>query len=487
LPSSTTSAAPGTCSLSLNDFLHSTSFRLTTTIAALFCVATFALFGLIYYQTAGFEARRVAALVTEDVQTAVDAQDPDSSQLISTRVSDDFHHMVLIGVFEDNGRRISGDLSKLPAGVPVDGKAHVAEVTSLDHSLRLTETARVVEQDLPDGRILAVVRYSGEVERLRREVSNALELGLIPTFMLSLLIGILVTWRIQLRVIEVNRVTSRFMQGELTARLPIRGSNDDLDRLSMSVNRMLGEIEHLVDELKVTGDEIAHDLRTPLTRVKARLENVMQKGTAVAHFRDAIEKSIIGLDQTFSIVSALLRIREIEAGRRRSEFREIRLDEILQALDELYQPLAEQRNVVLTLRPLLPTFVVGDRELLTEAIGNLLDNALKFTPEHGTVDVSLTQQGGRTLIRISDSGPGIAPAEREAVFNRFYRSSATKHVPGVGLGLSLVGAIARLHGIRISLHDDAPGFSVKLAFGGRLDGELSPGSSYHKLGSASPV
>ena len=463
--------------MSLNDFLHSTSFRLTTAIAALFCVATFALFGLIYYQTAGFEARRVEALVMEDVQTAVDSPDRNSSQFVSTRVSDDFHHMLLIGVFGDNGKRISGDLSKLPSGVPVDGKAHVAEVTSLDHALRLTETARVVERNLPDGDILAVVRYSGEVERLRREVSNALELGLIPTFMLSLLIGILVTWRVQLRVIEVNRVTSRFMQGELTARLPIRGSNDDLDRLSTSVNRMLGEIEHLVDELKVTGDEIAHDLRTPLTRVKARLENVMQKGTAVAHFKDAIEKSIIGLDQTFSVISALLRIRELEAGRRRSEFRAIPLDEILQALDELYQPLAEERRVVLTLGPLQPTVVVGDRELVTEAIGNLLDNALKFAPEGGIVDVRLIQQGACTLIRISDSGPGIALAEQEAVFNRFYRSSATKHVPGVGLGLSLVGAIARLHGIRISLHDDAPGFSVQLAFCRHFDGERSPRSS----------
>jgi len=179
-----------------------------------------------------------------------------------------------------------------------------------------------------------------------------------------------------------------------------------------------------------------------------------------------IDKSIHGLDQALSIITALLRIREIEAGRRRAGFRAVKLAEIVEAADDLYQPIAEDRTIALRLDVTAQPVVFGDRDLLIEAVGNLVDNALKFTPEGGAVSISLTQRHGRPLLVIADTGPGIPEAERDSVFLRFHRSAKAQHVPGIGLGLSLVAAIAKLHDIRITLAEGAPGCRVELDFHG---------------------
>jgi signal transduction histidine kinase len=238
---------------------------------------------------------------------------------------------------------------------------------------------------------------------------------------------------------------------------------------------MLDEIARLLDEIKATGDEIAHDLRTPLTRVRARLENAKRKQAVPGELAQIIDKSIHGLDQALAIITALLRIREIEAGRRRAGFRAVKLSEIVHAVDELYQPIAEDRTIALTLDIAAQPVMFGDRDLLIEAVGNLVDNALKFTPEGGSVGIVLGQRQGRPLLVIADSGPGIAEEEREAVFLRFHRSARAQHVPGVGLGLSLVAAIAKLHDIRITLGEGAPGCRVELDFHG-----LSVPSTEHR-------
>jgi signal transduction histidine kinase len=276
------------------------------------------------------------------------------------------------------------------------------------------------------------------------------------------------SWRAQTRVKEVNIAAVRIMRGHLRERLPVRGSSDDFDRLAISVNRMLDEIERLLDEVKATGDEIAHDLRTPLTRVRARLENARRKGASAEEYESVIEKSMQGLDQALAIITALLRIREIEAGRRRAGFRQVELAEIVTAVDDLYQPIAEDKNIRVSLDIAETPRLFGDRDLLIEAVGNLVDNAIKFTPEGRTVNVALTVRRGWPLIQVADTGPGIAEDERETVFLRFHRSASAQQVPGVGLGLSLVAAIAKLHDIRITLRDDVPGCMVELAFAGAV-------------------
>jgi len=254
------------------------------------------------------------------------------------------------------------------------------------------------------------------------------------------------------------------MLGQLRERLPTHGGRDDFDRLALSVNRMLDEIERLLNEIRATGDEIAHDLRTPLTRVRARLERALDPARSHDELKDAINKAIIGLDQALTVITALLRIREIEAGQRRSGFSEVDLQAIVLSIAELYQPIAEEKGVHFEivshdLRP-----VRGDRDLLMEAVGNLVDNAIKFTPRSGSVQLSLLERGTDQVIRIADTGPGVAPQEREMIFARFYRSERTRQVAGTGLGLSLVAAIAKLHNISISIQDNNPGCIVDLVF-----------------------
>jgi len=452
--------------VSPTEIFRSTSFRFACALAGFFGGTTLLLFAFIYWQTAGFETQRIEALITEDARIEAGRPNDAIERFVTTRVTNDFHHLSFAGLFDAQGRRVAGNLAALPAGVPADGAAHVARIMPADQDAVTAETVRVVERRLADGSTLVVARYSEEVERLSQEVLRALELGLVPAVLLSIAAGIFMSWRAQLRVKEVNLAAARIMRGHLRERLPVRGSSDDFDRLAVSVNRMLDEIGRLLDEIKGTGDEIAHDLRTPLTRVRARLENARRTQTSVVELEATIDKSMVGLDQALAIITALLRIREIEAGRRRAGFAEVDLAEVVAVIDELYQPIAEEANIQLVLDIALDLRLHGDRDLLIEAVGNLVDNAIKFTPAGGTVRLALGECQGGPLIQVADTGPGIAQEDRQMVFARFHRSLRDQHVAGIGLGLSLVAAIAKLHDIRIELRDNGPGCVVDLVFEG---------------------
>jgi len=452
--------------VSPSELLRATTFRLATALALLFGASTLLIFAFIYWQTAGSETRRIEALIAYDAR--VEAGEPRDviERFVTTRVTQDFHHLTYAALFDAKGQRIAGDLDSMPPDLPPDGLVHVTRVVPAGQAGPGIETVRAVERRLPDGSFLVIGRNSEELERLRDEVARALELGLLPAVLLSLATGIVLSWRANTRVKEVNNAAERIMLGHLRERLPVRGTTDDFDRLAGSVNRMLDEIERLLDELKATGDEIAHDLRTPLTRVRARLENARRKRSSIEELEATIDKSMVGLDQALAIITALLRIREIEAGRRRAGFGEVDLAEIVAATDELYQPVAEDKDIRLELLvEAVPRFQ-GDRDLLIELVGNLIDNALKFTPAGGAVTVTLAEIQGCPVVRVADTGPGIAAEERERVLVRFYRSARDQQIAGVGLGLSLVAAIAKLHDVRIAFSDGAPGCIVDLVFEG---------------------
>jgi len=454
--------------VSPTELLRSTTFRLATALAGLFGASTLLIFAFIYWQTAGSETRRIETLIADDAR--IEAGEPRDiiERFVTTRVTNDFHHLTYAALFDAEGKRIAGDLDAMPAGLPPDGLVHVTRVAPQPHGGPQAETVRAVERRLPDGSFLVIGRNSEELERLREEVARALALGLLPAVMLSLATGIFLSWRANQRVKEVNDAAERIMHGQLRDRLPVHGTADDFDRLSGSVNRMLDEIERLLDEIKGTGDEIAHDLRTPLTRVRARLENARRKRASVEELEATIDKAMIGLDQALAIITALLRIREIEAGRRRSGFGEVDLAEIITAADDLYQPVAEDREIRLVLQLDVVASRQGDRDLLLEMVGNLIDNALKFTPRGGVVTITLNDTRQGPLLRVADTGPGIAAEERDMVLVRFYRSVRDQQIAGVGLGLSLVAAIAKLHDIRLAFGDGAPGCVVELHFDGKV-------------------
>jgi signal transduction histidine kinase len=248
----------------------------------------------------------------------------------------------------------------------------------------------------------------------------------------------------------------------LRERLPTRGGDDPFDQLAVSVNQMLSEIETLIQEIAGIGDNIAHDLRTPLTRVRVRLERGRERAATVEELRAVADQAIAGLDQSLTIITALLRISEIEHSGRLAGFSDVLLAPLVREVGELYDPIAEDKGVSLRVEAADEMTVHGDRDLLFEAVANLVDNAVKFTPDGGRVELGLLRHGGENVIRVSDTGPGISENEREAVAKRFYRSDKSRGTAGLGLGLSLVAAIVKLHGFRFAI-TAGPGCTVEIA------------------------
>ena len=281
-------------------------------------------------------------------------------------------------------------------------------------------------------------------------------IGIVPAVLLAVATGTIFSLRGTRRLKTINETIIRIMQGDLQERLPTHGRMDDLNYVASAVNLMLDEIVRLLDQLKSVGDNIAHDLRAPLAVMHAKLERGLA-GQSDQDLRIEAKRALADLDHALATVSALLRISEIEYGRRRSAFSRVDLREVCRNVFELYEPLAEAKEIAFTLKAPEPVLVLGDFDLLVEAIANLVDNAIKFTPRGGRVGITADASLGGFLVRVSDNGQGIPPYEREQIFKRFYRSQKCHHIPGTGLGLSMAATIANVHGFELRVEDNQPG------------------------------
>jgi signal transduction histidine kinase len=245
------------------------------------------------------------------------------------------------------------------------------------------------------------------------------------------------------------------MEGDFASRLPVSRERDEIDRIAIAVNLMLDEIARLLDQLKYAGDNIAHELRTPLAVARAKLERALEGdcGEAGPRLKSAIDQ----LDRAAQTVAALLRISEMENGLREKRFFEIDLTAICVQTFEFYEPLAEAKSIRMTVALTETVWIRGDADLLREAVSNLVDNAVKFTPPGGAVQLAVRIERDRPRLEVSDSGPGVAPADRDRIFHRFYRAPVADGTVGQGLGLSLARTIAVLHGLDLRVEDNAPG------------------------------
>jgi signal transduction histidine kinase len=265
------------------------------------------------------------------------------------------------------------------------------------------------------------------------------------------------------RIDAVTHATQRIVAGDLSQRLPVHGRTGDLDRLAHVINGMLDEIEGLIHEVKGVCDNIAHDLRTPLTRLLAGLERAHRRARTRADFTTAIEDAIIETRAVLRTFSAMLRISEVESGARRIGFTSVDLAQVVADVAEFYEPVADEKGVSLDLRADgVAAMLPGDPSLLFEAVGNLVDNAIKFTPAGGHITLRTFSDPDRLGVAVSDTGPGIPCEERDAVSRRFYRLEQSRSAPGSGLGLALVAAIARLHDMQLLIGDATPGCRIAL-------------------------
>jgi signal transduction histidine kinase len=455
------SAASGSSSVRLPDFARTTAFRSTLAIAGAFVLCTVVLFGFVYWQSAAYLTSSFDDLIIGELHIFA-AEPPERWQPhIKERLDNDPRRVRIAGLFGADGHRIAGNLESLPGGL-TPGVAVGAVVVRVDDRGREVEKVRLATERLPDGEVLAIGRNIEEVAGIAKIVRRALTLALLPAFGLAVVIGLVLSLRARRRVTEVNRRIQRIVTGDLRERLPIRNSNDPFDQLAVSVNRMLGEIEALIHQIAGIGNDIAHDLRTPLTRVRVRLERGRARAETLDELRAVVDHSLAGLDQSLAIITALLRIAEIEHSRRLEGFSQVQLAPLLREVGDLYEPIAEDKRVTLEVEVADEATVHGDRDLLFEAVANLVDNAVKFTPESGRVTLALQHRDGESMIQVKDTGPGISEAERDAVLRRFYRSDKSRNTEGLGLGLSLVAAIVKLHGFRFTI-GAGPGFTAEIA------------------------
>jgi signal transduction histidine kinase len=428
-------------------------------------VSAVLLFAVIYWQTKVFEIRRISVFVSTEANTISQGSTDQILWSVRSRTTRDspdiYHDMIFAALFSSDQRPIIGNLDQVPQGLPVDGQVHQTELTPAD-GLATPEPVIAVARPLADGRILVFGRGVRILRTLRGIVAEALIVGAIPAIGLVLAAGIWVSRQAQRRVKAVNQSIERIMKGHVQERLPVQDTADDFDQLANSVNRMLAEIEGLLAEVQGVGDNIAHDLRTPLARVRTLLERGRDRAKTREELVGVTDRAITGLDQAQSIITALLRIGEIEGGQRRSGFGEVDLNDLVQEAGELYGPMAEAKQICFEVHADPTPLINGDRDLLIEAIANLLDNAIKFTPDGGAVRLHVTDRGDGPIVRISDTGPGIPPEERAAVLKRFYRIDKSRHVGGSGLGLSIVLAIVKLHDFAIIVGDAQPGCYFEL-------------------------
>jgi signal transduction histidine kinase len=447
-------------SVPLPEFARTSTFRWTLAVSSAFFLYTVLLFGFVYWQTASYMMHENDVLLADALHVFVSNTPEQRLAEINDRLLKDPRHIKVAGLFGADGHRIAGNIESPPGGLVPDVPTDVV-VARIEQGAREMQKVRLAMHPLPSGEVLMIGQNVDEIAEVAEIVGRALALGLLPAFGLAVAIGMVLSLRALGRLSDVNRKIQSIVAGDLRERLPTRGSNDPFDQLAAGVNRMLGEIETLIHEIAGVGDNIAHDLRTPLTRVRVRLERGRQHASTLEELRAVTDQAIGGLDQALHIVTALLRIAEIEHSRRLDNFSEVQLGPLLRELGELYEPIAEDKHVVLAVETIDQAMVHGDRDLLFEAVANLVDNAVKFTPAGGRVGLALLQRDGDTVIRVSDTGPGIPESEREAVIKRFYRSDKSRSTHGLGLGLSLVAAIVKLHGFRLSIAG-APGCTAEI-------------------------
>ncbi|TYO67438.1 HAMP domain-containing protein [Bradyrhizobium hipponense] len=412
------------------------------------CVVLIIVF--IYWPTSRYVTASVDRLIVDRANTFSSLPPQQRLQALQQHLDGDPRRVKLGGLFDAHGNRVIGNIESLPRNLQPDTPPQQLLVVRIDAAGREQQLARAVARKLDDGGILLIGRNTDELSEIGSTIERAVAWGLIPSLCLGSLFGAFLSIRTQQRLDQYNRQIQRIVAGELRERLPEQGGAP-FTELARLINAMLDEMEELLRSVAGVGDDIAHDLRTPLTNVRMTLESGRHKAKTLDELKAAVDRAIGGLDQSLTMVTALLRITEIEHSRRLEGFREVDLAELVRDVGELYEPMAKDKGVTLVVEAKEKMVVQGDRDLLFEAIANLVDNAVKFTPECGHIELKLYRIGERSIVHVSDTGRGIAPSERDLVTRRFYRSDKSRGEPGVGLGLSLVVAIAKLHGVQFGL------------------------------------
>jgi signal transduction histidine kinase len=365
----------------------------------------------------------------------------------------------LLLLADDAHSRLAGNLPAWPPEIPDTPGLHAAWISVDGEVMRVG----MMGASLPGGYHLLVGR---DVTRYKN-LESLFWYGLLGASGTILLLGVFSGWLVRRSLLaevdDINRTASAIVDGDLSRRLTIRGDAHELDALEQTINRMLEQIELLLQGVRNVSNAIAHDLRTPLAELRSRLEELSVTRPPSHEVFAEIEGAVADVDRVIGMFNALLRLAEMDTGARRSGFVQVDIVKVAAEAAEFYQPVAELKGVKLSFQCSGAKTVAGDPLLLAQAVGNLIDNALKYAPRNGSITVAAAQRAGDAVeISVSDNGPGIPESERARVSQRFYRGDASRGTPGVGLGLSLVEGVAKLHGGALELADNRPGLRASL-------------------------
>jgi signal transduction histidine kinase len=445
----------------LTDLRRTSSFRLAVLFLLLFGTAAALLCTFLYMQTRSYLDQRADQVLLTELAPFEGMDAAELHQVLAAHVMMDPHLQRPITMFGPGGAYLAGSQLTAPEFRILEKPADRPFAFMLQRDGRAVPFRGVV-RNLPGEQRLLVAQDMTSARAFRDVLLEATLWGGLATIVLGL-IGAVVAGAGAVRHIEgITRAVQSIVRGDLSRRLPTHGHVRELDQLAREINFMLGEIERLMLEVKGVCDNVAHDLRTPLTRLLAGLERVRRRTGSMDDYAAAVDEAIREIRGLLTTFAAMLRIAEVESGARRAGFTTVDLAQIGGDVVEFYEPMAEQKGVALRQTDGICVSMQGDPSLLFEALSNLVDNALKFTPSGGRVDVRVFVDDTIQGVEVADSGPGIPADLREAVLRRFYRAEQSRHTPGSGLGLALVSGVAGLHGMMVRIDDGTPGCRIAL-------------------------
>ena len=427
-----------------------------------------AMLALIYWQTVIYSTRQTDETIDAEITGLAEQYRQRGLAglvaVINERSSPERGSSMLYLLTDQRQNPLAGNLSRWPdLEVQKDGwmRFHLSDDGRHESSPHIAQATSFV---LAGGVQLLVGRDLAENVAFRNRIVAALASSGALMLVLGLVGGIVLSRRALARIETINRTGDLIMAGEFDRRIPIKGSGDEFDRLAQNLNAMLDQIERLMVGMRQVTDNIAHDLRSPLGRLRSRIEMALIEEPSTERYREVLQQTIGEADQLLATFTALLDIAEAEAGSPRAQLAPLDLAAFARDLADLYEPVAEEAGLALTLDAAPgPIEIRGDRHMLSRAVANLVENALKYTPAGGSVRIAVAADGALARLTVADDGPGIPAQERERVFDRFYRLEASRTTEGNGLGLSLARAVVRLHGGTITLEDNGPGLRAVVA------------------------
>lgn len=458
--SSTPCAASGTCSVPQTRVFRTSSFRLALIYAALTGVSFVILLAVIFFSTTRFMRHQIDDSVSSEVsEILADAQGqgPESVRTMVRGLAS--HPAGFYYLFQDlQGVAQAGNL---PAMEPREGVREWPQTPKARRSVFSAIRGRGVS--VPGG-YLFVGWSTHQLNEMEEMVVRSFSWALAACIALALAGGWVMSARLMRRIETVSNTSRNIISEDLRQRLPVTQAADELDHLAGSINAMLDRIETLMEDLRQVTSDIAHDLRTPLTRLRQRLELASRPGIEIETLRDTLGRSVAEIDAILGVFAALLHIAQLQSGPRRAAFKQVDLSELLGTIAELYKPMAEENGQLLKEKLDGSLVVQGERELLMQLFANLTENALRHTPRGSTVSIVASAADGLVTVSIIDDGPGIPENMREKVLQRFFRLEVSRTTAGNGLGLSLANAIVQAHDAKLALVDAAPGLRASVIF-----------------------